>query len=352
VIEQLGWDADWQRIFEDQAPPDTRPARVTRIDKGGLTVNTELNSSALAVASSGARGNAVGDWVALSVTEGRIEKILPRRTVFLRRSPGISRDQLAVSSRALAANMNWVLVLQPLDLGVNPRRLARELVQVWESGARPLVVLTKADAVEAEQRAFEVRLARSAAPNTEVLTVSNRTGAGIAELLAALGPNTTIALLGASGAGKSSLVNAIAGRPIQLTTEVRTDDGRGRHTTTAGQLISLDQGRLLIDTPGIRSVGLWRADQGLELAFADLSPFAQACRFEDCSHTSEPGCGLIEAVESGELAGDRLDIWQQLAAEMAALEDELVEAERLRVRSKNQRSLHKSRQRDRRLGRG
>jgi ribosome biogenesis GTPase len=351
MIERLGWDADWQFVFDEHAPPGTHPARVTRIDKGGLTVNTALDSAELTVAASSARDNAVGDWVAVSAADGRIEMTLPRRTVFLRRSPGISREQLAVTSRALAANMDWVLVLQPLDLGVNPRRLARELVQAWESGATPMVVLTKADTVDATRQQLELELARGSAPGTEVVAVSNRTGAGISALLDMLGNDTTIALLGSSGAGKSSLVNAIAGRPIQLTTEVRSDDGRGRHTTTAGQLISLSDGRLLIDTPGIRSVGLWHADYGMEMAFADLSPFAQRCRFEDCSHTAEPGCGLTRAVQNGDLPVDRLDTWRQLSSEMTALEAELVEAERQRVRNANQRSLSRSRRRDRRSGR-
>lgn len=285
--------------------------------------------------------------VALDADAGRIEEILDRRTVFERRSPGVTRDQIRIASRPLAANMDTVLILQPLDRGVNPARLGRELVLSWQSGAQPVVVLTKADLVDESTIEDELGLARLFAPGCEVLSVSSRTETGLAQLTDLVTEGTMSALMGPSGAGKSSLVNALAGRPVQLTAEVREGDRRGRHTTTAGQIVELGNGALLIDTPGIRGVGLWAADEGFERAFADLSPYAENCRFRDCSHTNEPGCGLRGAVDSGEIDERRLEVFQTLAAELDSLEEGLELAERVEEREHNQRSRRRAEWRDR-----
>ncbi len=237
--------------------------------------------------------------------------ILARRTVFERRSPGVSRDELRLRSRAVAANMDVVLVLQPLDPGVNTARLARELVLAWESGATPVVVLTKADLMD---RRRDRRATRGGTP----VRSRGRRARGVAAERRRPGragrprsaPPRVVALLGASGAGKSTLVNALAGRAVQLTAEVRDSDRRGRHTTSAGQMVELRDGSLLIDTPGIRGVGLWSADEGIERAFDDLTPFVQQCRFDDCTHTDEPGCGLVAAIDAGEIGADRVEVWR------------------------------------------
>lgn len=346
------WAREWQRVAAARTGPDMPalvPCRVTRIDKGGITVARHTGDELLVVAAKSARQVVVGDVCALDPSAGRIEQILPRSTVFERRSPGVSRDQLQLRSRAVAANMDLVHVLQPLDPGVNTARLSRELVLAWESGAQPVVVLTKADLVEPDEAQRQLALARRHAPGVEVHAVSVRDGAGLEDLRRLQGPGHVVALLGSSGAGKSSLVNALAGHAVQLTAEVRDSDRRGRHTTTAGQIVELADGALLIDTPGIRGVGLWSADEGLERAFADLVPFVQQCRFDDCTHTDEPGCGLVQAVERGELDPARVEVWRTLAAELDQLEDGLEVRTREQRRQRNQRSRTKVRRRDDRL---
>lgn len=317
-----------------------------RIDKGGITVARHRGDELLVVAAKTARRVVVGDVCGLDADAGRIEQILPRRTVFERRSPGVARDQMQLTARPVAANMDLVYVLQPLDPGLNTMRLARELVLAWESGAVPVVLLTKADLVDEAAAARQRAEAERFAPGVEVRCVSTRADGGLDALAARRGANTIVALLGASGAGKSTLVNALAGRPVQLVAEVRDSDRRGRHTTTAGQLVQLSDGSMLIDTPGIRSVGLWSADEGLERAFADLVPFAQQCRFDDCTHTREPGCGLLDAIERGDLAVDRVETWRMLAVELETLEDGLEERDREHRRQRNQRSRRRSKRRD------
>ncbi len=344
-----GWNEHWAEAWQEHRHDGLVPCRVTRIDKGGITVSTGPGDERLVIAAKAVRRVVVGDVCGLDAAAGRIESILPRITVFERRSPGVARDQIELSSRAVASNMDLVYVLQPLDPGVNPSRLARELVLAWESGARPVVLLTKSDLVDDDEIARQRALATENAPGVDVHVVSIRSDAGLDELSSDHGPGHVIALLGASGAGKSTLVNALAGHHVQLVAEVREHDGRGRHTTTAGQIIELSDGALLIDTPGIRGVGLWSADAGLEHAFEDLSPFAQQCRFGDCSHVDEPGCGIIDAVERGDLTAERVSLWRELAAELDDLEDGLEVRGREQRKQKNQRSKRKAARRDLRV---
>ena len=347
-----GWDDGWAAAWSAAAPgTGLVPSRVVRIDKGGITAATEPGDERLVVAAKSSRRVVVGDVCGLDVAAGRIETILPRRTVFERRSPGVGRDQVQVAARPLAANMDIVLVLQGLDGGLNRPRLARELVLAWESGAVPVVVLTKTDLVDGAEVDEARRAAREWAPGAGVVCISARTDGGLDELHAALGdrsarPPHVVALLGASGAGKSSLVNALAGRPVQLTAEVREGDRRGRHTTTAGQIVPLPGGDLVIDTPGIRGVGLWAADEGLEQAFADLLPFAEQCRFDDCTHRTEPGCGILAAVADGTADPDRVVVWHQLVAELESLEEGLELMDRDTERQGNQRARRRAQRRD------
>ncbi len=345
-ILPLGWNDRWAEEWSKFDDSGLVPVRVVRIDKGGITVARRSGEEQLVVAAKSVRRVVVGDVCGLDQNAGRIEVILPRATVFERRSPGVARDQLQLRARPLAANMDTVLVLQPLDPGVNTARLARELILAWESGAQPVVVLTKADLVNEVERERQRAVAQRFSPGARVTCVSASTDGGLDELDGLHDSGTTIALLGASGAGKSTLVNALAGRPIQLVAEVREGDRRGRHTTTAGQIIELDNGALIIDTPGIRGVGLWSADDGFEKAFADLEPFAQKCRFDDCTHTNEPGCGLLEAVDTGLIDAERIETWQTLATELEQLEDGLETLDREERRERNQRSKRKARRRD------
>jgi ribosome biogenesis GTPase len=346
-----GWDEGWATAWAEagergELPERTVPARVVRIDKGGITAARWPGDDHLVIAAKSARRVVVGDVVALDADAGRIQAILPRRTVFERRSPGVSRGQVATEARAVAANMDHVLVLQPLDVGLNPPRLARELVLAWESGALPIVVLTKTDLVDDATVAAAVAEARRWAPGVDVLAISKHRPESLGELADVTGPGHVLALLGASGAGKSSLANVLAGREVQLTAEVREGDHRGRHTTTAGQIVPLAGGALLIDTPGIRGVGLWAADEGLERAFEDLAPYAEQCRFVDCQHLSEPGCGVTAAVERGDVGADRLEVFHELVAELESLEADLEERDRDAERQANQAARHKARSRD------
>jgi len=350
----LGWDAEWAESWTEalsESSLELVPIRVVRIDKGGITASPTSGVERLVVAAKSARRVVVGDVCGMDPDAGRIEVILPRRTVFERRSPGVGRDQVQVTARPLASNMDLVLVLQGLDQGVNEARLARELVLAWESGAMPVVVLTKTDLVDAGEVDAARRSAQRWAPGVTVVCVSSRSPEGLSELLNVLGdpggrPPHVVALLGASGAGKSSLVNSLAGRQVQLTAEVREGDHRGRHTTTAGQMVTLPSGDLIIDTPGIRGVGLWAADDGLEQAFADLAPFAESCKFGDCTHQVEPGCGLLAALEAGLADSDRVAVWHQLVAELESLEAGLELLDRDTERQGNQRARSKSRRRD------
>ncbi len=311
---------------------------VVRIDKGGITVAPGDATELLVVAAKAVRRVVVGDICALDEEAGRIEEILPRRTVFERRSPGGGRDDVAVTSKALAANMDHVLVVQAMDSGLNVSRLARELTQAWQSGAQPVVVLTKSDLISADEAGALKELAERYSPGVPVICVSTRHDVELSQLSNLLPCGSVSALLGASGVGKSTLANAMAGHPVQLTAEVRQGDRRGRHTTAAGQMIPLSDGSWLIDTPGIRGVGLWACDEGLELAFADLASFAQECRFADCSHTNEPGCGLLAAVSAGQVDPARLDLWHALVAEVENLEIEMEQRERDLRHQRDQRS--------------
>jgi ribosome biogenesis GTPase len=264
---------------------------------------------------------AVGDWVVLQET--RIAAILPRTSAFRRRAAGTEiRGQVA------AANVDQVWVVAAAGEGNNPRRLERYIALAWESGAVPLVILTKADTVDDLEG--ELAIARGVAPGVDVEIVSAARGDGLDRLRPRLRPGETIVLLGPSGVGKSTLVNTLAGREVLATGELAAD-GRGRHTTTHRELVPLANGALLLDTPGMRELGLWAGDSGLDLAFTDIAELGTGCRYRDCRHETEPGCAVREAVEQGELDAERLGSWHKLQREadwIATLNDPLLAKER------------------------
>ena len=272
-----------------------------------------------------------GDFVMINYIpngDSQIIATLPRRTYFSRREPGpIPRDQ------AVAANFDYVFIMQSLNLDFNPKRLERYLTLAWQSGATPVILLTKADLVE-NYWDYLTQVERVAAGvNTHV--VSAHTGYGLERLNAYLQPGKTVVFLGSSGVGKSSLVNALAGEEIMTVNGIREDDSKGRHTTTHRQLIRLKSSVMIIDTPGMRELGMWDISEGLGDAFADVEQFIGKCRFSDCRHESEPGCAIKAAIATGELEIARWESYRKLKAEAVD------KAEMLRRKNEWHKSLRK-----------
>ena len=294
----------------DEPPIGTVPARVARVDRGRLTVLTEAGYQrvvpAAALYGPGATGPAVGDWVVL---RGELAvEILPRTSAFVRTVAGRTS-----APQVVAANLDVVLVVEASTGGARSRRIERYLAVAWSSGATPVVVLTKTDLCD--DVAAVVAAVREDAVGVEVLPVSSVTGAGVAELRALLGPGRTAAMVGPSGVGKSSLVNVLAGRAVAATRDIR-DDGRGRHTTTARELHQLPGGAFLVDTPGMRELALYDDADGVDTAYADVTELAAGCRFRDCGHRGEPGCGVAAAIDTGRLDPARFTAWRKLQAEL------------------------------------
>jgi ribosome biogenesis GTPase / thiamine phosphate phosphatase len=260
---------------------------------------------------------AVGDWVAVELRDqgasATIREVLPRRSRFSRKAAGKKVEQ-----QVLAANVDVALLVSALDGDFNPRRVERYLAQVWESGARPVIVLNKADAcTDVTGKSAEIeQIAQGAA----LCVVSAKTGQGFAELEKFLVPGITLGLLGSSGAGKSTIANRLLGQAIQQVQAVREGDSRGRHTTTTRELFVLPGGALLIDTPGLREMQLWDAGDGVSHAFADIESLAGQCRFRDCRHEAEPGCAVRAALEAGTLEEARLENQRKLLREQEFLE--------------------------------
>ncbi len=327
-LSSFGWAPD----RDGELPDGTTAARVVRVDRGRLRVVTgdgersAVPGGAL-FADSGTARPAVGDWVALRGE--RAVAVLPRRSAFTRSVAGRSSG-----AQIVAANIDVVLVVDALIGPTRLRRVERYLAVAWESGAAPAVVLTKADLCDDGPAA--VRLVAEDALGVPVLAVSSATGEGVDRVQALLGPGRTGAMVGPSGVGKSSLANALCGRLVAPTREIR-DDGRGRHTTTARELHLLPGGGLLIDTPGMRELGLYEDRDGVDTAYADVAELAAGCRFRDCGHRTEPGCAIAAAIDGGRLDPARLTGWRTLQAEahrrQLRVDARARAAERARVRA-------------------
>jgi ribosome biogenesis GTPase len=333
-LSALGWDDTYAETFAVLGDHhDLVPARVTRVDRGAADVHAEAGpiratfaGPVLAAAAKDPIANpCVGDWVAVrDWPDDRVtlEAVLPRRTAFVRATAGGSSH-----AQVLAANVDIAVIVEPLHPQPEIGRIERLLALAWESGAQPLVVLTKADlAADAEDQKQDIA---AAAPGVDGVVVCAVTGEGLDAVRVLAAPRVTLALLGPSGAGKSTLTNALAGVELMHTRALRAD-GKGRHTTVHRELVRLPGGALLIDTPGLRGVGLTDAGEGLDLVFSDIEVLAGSCRFSDCAHRSEPGCAVRVALDSGELPERRWESYLKLQREarwMAMRHDARLRAE-------------------------
>jgi ribosome biogenesis GTPase len=291
-------------------PADTVLARLARVDRSAYDVLTDTGHRrlpALPAPRDPLDAPTVGVW--LAVTDTDVHSVLPRTTLLARgASSGTSTAQ------PLAANVDVVLICAGLTGPPPVRRIERLLTLSWESGATPVVVLTKSDLCDDVEGALRTVLPH--APGADVIAVSATTG-DVDALRGYVTSGTTLALLGSSGAGKSTLVNALAGTEVMATGDIRQVDGKGRHTTSHRELIVLPNRAVIVDTPGLRGVALYAAEDGLSRAFSDVEELASACRFADCGHDGEPGCAITASIEAGDLAQARLDSWRKLQRELA-----------------------------------
>jgi ribosome biogenesis GTPase len=325
-LNDLGWDDDWATAFAPHAAAGLIPARVAiefnyiyRLYAAAGELQAQQAGRLRHEAQSRDQLSAVGDWVAARPSAGEqtatIEAILPRRTRFSRKVAGeLTEEQI------VASNVDTVFLVMGLDGDYNPRRLERYLLLAYESGSRPVVILNKADV--ATHLAEDIDEIRALAVGIPVHAVSAKQGSGVEIIDSYLGPGRTGALLGSSGVGKSTIVNALIGEERLETREVRAHDSRGRHTTRHRHLIVLPERRgLLVDTPGMRELQLWTQHDGTHETFEDIAELAQGCHFTDCRHMGEPRCAVTLAVEEGRLAADRLGGYLKLQGELQTLED-------------------------------
>lgn len=318
MLTQYGWSPELQDLFQSHAADGLTPARIIVQQRGGYRLITEAGeiearaTGTLLKSASDEERPTAGDWVAIEARPGEttalVRHVLPRKTAFIRKS-------VRGGAQVVAANVDTAFLVASMNADQNLRRLERYLATAHESGAEPVIVLTKADlADDPDALVAEVETIASGAP---VLAVSSKTGAGLDGVAAHLPPGRTAVLLGSSGAGKSTLLNALAGQEKMATREIREDDGRGRHTTTHRELVLLPSGGLILDTPGMRELGLWDAGAGVSAVFEDVEGLAADCRFSDCTHTREPGCAIRAAIEAGDLPIERLRAYEKLQAELA-----------------------------------
>lgn len=321
-IESLGWNSTFENHFRQYREAGYLPARVAREDRERyqiLTDNAELRAEITGRFRHQAKTRrdfpAVGDWVAVEIQPqsdfGLIHAVLPRKSIFSRGATGDTTEEQVV-----AANVDTAFLVMDLGRDFNPRRIERYLTLTWESGATPVVLLTKTDI--AEDLEAEIAEIESIAIGVPVISVCAIQAEGLEQLQPYLLPGQTVALFGSSGAGKSTLINALLGEEKLLTRELK-EDGRGRHTTTWRELIQLPSGGLVIDTPGMKQVELWADESSLEESFDDIGALATQCKFSDCSHGSEPGCAVQAALADGRLSAERIASYDKLQKELKYL---------------------------------
>lgn len=318
-LKALGWDEDWAQSFAPVAEAGLVPARILvehreqyLVGVDGAELPAEVSGRFRHEAAARADFPGVGDFVGVRRSDdgpAMIHALLPRRSVFLRRAAGEQTE-----AQVVAANVDVVFIVTAFDHDLNLRRLERYLTLAWESGARPVILINKSDLCED----VEPVLADVApiALSVPVHALSALASDGVRAIASYLEPGKTIALIGSSGVGKSTLVNDLLGAEVQATNAVRESDSRGRHTTTHRQLFVLPSGGMLIDTPGMRELQLWVADEGLDATFGDIEALARECRYANCRHANEPDCAVRAAIESGTLAEDRLASYEKLGREL------------------------------------
>lgn len=319
MIQEFGWSQALGQSFAPYAARGLVPGRVAVQHRGSYIAVTDYGeltvqvSGRLTHTAAGGDQPAVGDWVAIAARPaegaGTIHAVLHRRTVFSRKMAGGQAAQI------LAANIDVAFLVTSMNADLNPRRLERYLATAWASGAKPVIVLTKADLCQ--DAGAVTTVVEEIAFGVPVVAVSAATGAGMDELAAHLRSGETCVVVGSSGAGKSTLINALAGEALMATGAIRDDDAKGRHTTTHRQLARLPGGALILDTPGMRELGLIDAEAGFAHAFEDVGLLIGQCRFRDCSHASEPGCAVQRALEEGILDPARWKNFKKLERELA-----------------------------------
>ncbi len=307
-----------------------RRGRIVRLDRGWSTVE-RVNGSIVRVRNLGVEV-AVGDEIVVSPDDERVEEVLPRRSALVRRA---SFEGARAMRDIVASNIDTVFLLHAATSPPNQRRLERELVLAFDSGAQPVIVLTKIDAVTPDETDQVLEVLHEVAFEVPIHTVSSVTGEGVEAIRAYAKQGQTVAFLGASGVGKSTLVNALVGRERQRTAVVREGDQRGRHTTVAAELVRLTDGGFLIDTPGLRALSLWTSGSGIERAFKDVFDLADHCKFRDCKHREEPECAVQSAITGGSLKPERLEAMRRLVYEEEALEIEQRAHEKAQDRRRN-----------------
>ncbi len=324
VLDAYGW-----RVWRAAAPshaepiPEAPPAavgRVVRVDRGVYAVVTAHDVLAASLAGElkdtkdPVERPAIGDWVVLDLDDAVLVTVLPRRSMFVR------GDIARLQAQVVAANVDVVFVVHPAIGEPNLRRLERELVLAFQSGAQPVIVVSKADLVADVDAVVEA--IRPSSVGLDIVATSALDGRGVDRLAGFASHGHTIAFIGASGVGKSTMVNALLGADVQETAPIRATDGKGRHTTTVRELFLLPNGGVLVDTPGLRSLGMWRSDEGIAAAFGDIEELARSCRFSDCTHDHEPGCAVGDAVAAGRIDPDRVRNHRDLQLELDRLDAE------------------------------
>ncbi|MDM7999771.1 MAG: ribosome small subunit-dependent GTPase A [Dehalococcoidia bacterium] len=320
-LRDLGFD-EWFREKATELPkPDCKPARVTAVNRENYLVRNEKTEVAAELtgafrfsAGSSLDLPAVGDWVLVQYqnagTFAIIRGLLPRKTILRRKTPG--RD---IDYQIIAANIDMAFIVQACDSDFNLRRLDRYLVMAREGGIQSMLLLTKSDLVSPEELEQRIAAVKQSSADCRVIVLSNKTGFGLDAVREVLEKGKTYCLIGSSGVGKSTLLNRLMGRDLLETNTVRTTDGKGRHTTARRQLIVLDQGAMVIDTPGMRELGNIGLGEGIDESFPDITELSNRCRFTNCTHTNEPGCALLAAVRNGELSEERYQSYLKLLRE-------------------------------------